>query len=273
MRQKVNAMDTGALVAQWTKAGASVEQLAGSPELKLALVNISEASVKLNTILAKFEKDGPTGEQLAGTVEDAKKAISAFNATVTTVQRFINAQQNLGDDAAKALADAAKTAADKAAADAAAAAPEIKYEIKAPEGVSVDPAFITALTPSLKKAGISNEQLQTIAEGYLQFQQGLPAAILERDLAITAKDPNLGGMRYGQTLKEVNLAIEAFGDPDFKKFVAQAGIGNRLEFVRVFQRIGEAMARAGDTPARGQPDAGAETTIAQRLYGRTKSNS
>ena len=181
--------------------------------------------------------------------------------------------QPVGDDAAKALADAAKTAADKAAADAAAAAPEIKYEIKAPEGVSVDPAFITALTPSLKKAGISNEQLQTIAEGYLQFQQGLPAAILERDLAITAKDPNLGGMRYGQTLKEVNLAIEAFGDPDFKKFVAQAGIGNRLEFVRVFQRIGEAMARAGDTPARGQPDAGAETTIAQRLYGRTKSNS
>lgn len=183
----------------------------------------------------------------------------------------------VGDDAAKALVDAAaaKTAAEKAAADAAAAAaaPEIKYEIKAPEGVSVDPAFITALTPSLKKAGISNEQLQTIAEGYLQFQQGLPAAILERDLAITAKDPTLGGMRYGQTLKEVNLAIEAFGDPDFKKFVAQAGIGNRLEFVRVFQRIGEAMARAGDTPARGQPDAGAETTIAQRLYGRTKSNS
>jgi hypothetical protein len=181
--------------------------------------------------------------------------------------------QPVGDDAAKALADAAKAAADKAAADAATAVPEVKYEIKAPEGVSVDPAFITALTPSLKKAGISNEQLQTIAEGYLQFQQGLPAAILERDLAITAKDPAIGGMRYGQTLKEVNLAIEAFGDPDFKKFVAQAGIGNRLEFVRVFQRIGEAMARAGDTPARGQPDAGAETTIAQRLYGRTKSNS
>ena len=102
-RRKVNAMDTGALVAQWTKAGASVEQLAASPEMKLALVNISEASVKLNTILAKFEKDGPTGEQLAGTVEDAKKAIVAFNSTVTTVQRFINAQQNLGDDAAKAF--------------------------------------------------------------------------------------------------------------------------------------------------------------------------
>ena len=171
----------------------------------------------------------------------------------------------VSDDAAKALADAAAAA----AADAAAApAAEVKYEIKAPDGVQIDPAFIPALTPALKKAGISPEQLQTLAEGYMAFQAGLPAQLLERDLAITAKDPTIGGMRYGQTIKEVNLAIEAFGDPDFKKFVAQAGIGNRLEFVRVFQRIGEAMARAGDGPVRGQPDAGAETTVAQRLYGR-----
>jgi paraquat-inducible protein B len=102
-RKKVNAMDTAGLVVQWTRAGLAVEQLAGSPELRQALVNMSEASAKLNTILAKFEQGGPSPEQLAGTLEDAKKAIGTFTATVTTMQRFINAQQNLGDDASKAF--------------------------------------------------------------------------------------------------------------------------------------------------------------------------
>lgn len=163
----------------------------------------------------------------------------------------------------------AATAAAKAAAEAAAAAPpaEIKYEIKPPEGVQIDPDLVPALAPALKKAGLNNEQLQTVAESFLAFQKDLPAKILARDLDITSKDPVLGGMRYAQTLKEVNIALDAFGDPEFKKFVAMAGIANRLEFVRVFQRIGEAMAKAGDSPSRGEPDAAPALTRAERMYG------
>lgn len=170
------------------------------------------------------------------------------------------------DAAGKALADAAAA---KAAADAAAAAPppEIKYEIKPPEGMQIDPELIPALAPALKKAGLTNEQLQTVADSFLEFQKGLPQRMLAKDLEVTAKDAALGGMRYGQTLKEVNIALDAFGDPEFKKFVQTAGIANRLEFVRVFQRIGEAMAKAGDTPARGEPDGAPELTRAQRMYG------
>lgn len=135
--------------------------------------------------------------------------------------------------------------------------------------MQLDTALIDSLAPALKKAGINNEQLQTIAESFIEFQKAAAPRMLASDLERTTKDPELGGMRYGQTLKEVNLAIEAFGDPDFKKFVAQSGIANRLEFVRVFQRIGEAMAKAGDTPSRGSPDVAPETTRAQRMYGGT----
>jgi hypothetical protein len=176
------------------------------------------------------------------------------------------------DAAAKALADAAaKKTADEAAAKAAESPTgipaDVKYEVKMPQGVELDPDFLPALTPALKKAGITNEQLQALAEGYTQFAESVAPRMLARDLEVTSKDKDLGGMRYAQTLKEVNIALEAFGDPDFKKFVQKAGIANRLEFVRVFQRIGEAMARAGDTPVRGEPDAAQETTRAQRLYG------
>lgn len=103
VRRKINAMDTGALVAEWTKAGASMRELASSPELKQSLVSLSAASQKLDAILAEFAKNGPTGESLAKTIEDVRGTVTAFNSTAVTVQKFINAQQNLGDDASQAL--------------------------------------------------------------------------------------------------------------------------------------------------------------------------
>ncbi len=103
VRKKINAMDTGALAAEWIKAGASVRELASSPELKQTFVSLSAASQKLDAILADYAKNGPTGASLAQTIEDMKGTINAFNTTAATAQKFINAQQNLGDDASQAL--------------------------------------------------------------------------------------------------------------------------------------------------------------------------
>jgi paraquat-inducible protein B len=102
-RKKINDMDTGALVAEWTKAGTAVQELAASAEIKQTLVNMGEASAKLNAILSGFEKDGPSPEQLSAIVAEAKQAMGSFTATAMTMQRFVNAQQHLGDDAAKAF--------------------------------------------------------------------------------------------------------------------------------------------------------------------------
>ncbi len=102
-RKKLDAMDTTALVAQWTKAGESVHQLAASAELKDTFANMNAASVKLNGILAKFDREGPSPAQLAGTLKDAREAISSFNGTVATLHNFISAQQTLGDDASQAF--------------------------------------------------------------------------------------------------------------------------------------------------------------------------
>lgn len=102
-RKKINAMDTGALVAEWTKAGASVRELASSPELKQTFASLSAASQKLDGILGEYAKNGPTGEGMARTLADVQATIGTFNTTAATVQKFINAQQNLGDDASQAL--------------------------------------------------------------------------------------------------------------------------------------------------------------------------
>lgn len=181
--------------------------------------------------------------------------------------------------AALVAAGVERVAADKLAADtaaAAAAAPET-YDIKpseaiakawAAEGRTLDPALIPALTPALKKAGVTASQFQEVAGAFLEYSQGAPAKNLERDLQTVAKDPVLGGANYGNTLAAVKVASEAFADPGYLKLMNDAGLANHPEVVRVFQRIGAAMLKAKDSPPVRGPDAAPAETRAQRMYGR-----
>jgi hypothetical protein len=191
---------------------------------------------------------------------------------------------------AKALADAAKAVADKAVTDqaladsAAAAAKALtevpdNYALDLPsaiqerwkkEGLTVDTHLITGLTPALKEAKLTNAQFNKVAAAFIELQSKLPEQMMARDMETTKADPAIGGLNYARSMEEVTVALDAFADPDFKKFVVRSGIANKLEFVRVFQRIGAAMRKAGDSPARGAPDAAPPETMAQRMYGRKK---
>lgn len=102
-RKKINAMDTGALIAEWTKAGAAVRGLVDSPELKQSFANLNAASKKLDVILADYTESGPKGADITKMLTDVRATVETFNGTALTVQKFINAQRNLGDDASQAL--------------------------------------------------------------------------------------------------------------------------------------------------------------------------
>jgi hypothetical protein len=171
---------------------------------------------------------------------------------------------------------AADAAAAKAAADQAAAAtvPET-YDIALPkpmldQGLKLDPDLLPALTPALKKAGLTQTQLQTVAESFIEFQGKLPARMLERDLQETMKDPEIGGLNYGRTQGHVNAALTVFTTPEFRTLLGRTGLANNLEFVRVFERIGKAL--GGDTAARGSPDGAPALSRAERMYGKTNPN-
>jgi len=157
---------------------------------------------------------------------------------------------------------------------AAATIPET-YDIALPKamldaGLKVNPDLLPALTPALKKAGLTQTQLQTVAESFLEFQGKLPARMLERDLEVTMKDPDIGGLNYGRTQGHVNAALTAFTTPEFRSLLNQTGLANNLEFVRVFERIGKAM--SGDSAARGSPDGAPQLSRAERMYGKTAPN-
>lgn len=146
------------------------------------------------------------------------------------------------------------------------------YDIALPkaladQGLTLDAALLPALTPALKKAGMTQQQLQTVAESFIEYQSKIPAMMLERDLAVTMKDPDVGGRNYGRTQGFINNALAAYTTPEFRSLLAKTGIANNLEFVRVFERIGRDM--SGDTAARGSPDGAPETSRADRMYGKT----
>lgn len=143
-------------------------------------------------------------------------------------------------------------------------------KVLADQGLKVDAALIPALTPALKKAGMTQQQLQTVAESFIEYQSKIPAMMLERDLAVTMKDPQIGGLNYGRTQGLVNSALAAYTTPEFRTLLAQTGLANNLEFVRVFERIGRDM--SGDAPARGSPDGAPQLSRAERMYGKTAPN-
>lgn len=110
-RKKINAMDTAALTAEWTKAGTAVRELAASSELRQSFASLNAASQKLDAILTEFAANGPKGADMAKALEDVRATVATFNGTALTVQKFINAQQSLGDDASQALVKLGEAAA------------------------------------------------------------------------------------------------------------------------------------------------------------------
>ena len=102
-RRKLAPVDAGALVAEWTKAGSALGELAASPELRQTLASLGSASEKLDAILSDYAANGPKGGDMALALAEVRTTVMTFNATAATMQKFVNAQQSLGDDASQAF--------------------------------------------------------------------------------------------------------------------------------------------------------------------------
>lgn len=109
-RVKLDAADVTGLVAQWKQAGASVQAIATSDQLKQTLSNLGAASKSLNDILGKLDRDG-TAAQLGDTLAQARQAIATFTSTASTLQNFVRSQRDLGYNASQAFARLAEAAA------------------------------------------------------------------------------------------------------------------------------------------------------------------
>lgn len=134
--------------------------------------------------------------------------------------------------------------------------------------MKLDEHLIAGMTPVFKELKLTNEAAQQLADAVMRIQADLPKRMLARDLEVTMKDKELGGLNYGRTVGFVNAALTAFTDAPFRQFLEKSGIANRLEFVRVFERIGRAV--SSDAPSAGTPRSASSESVADRIYSRTQ---
>lgn len=111
-RRQVNGLDLAAVSRSWTEAGASVGRLASSPEVAETIRNLNGAVAEVRAALARV--DGavtPTAEQLRETLAAAERAMTALGATAAEMKAFVTAQDGVGEEAARAIAQVAAAAA------------------------------------------------------------------------------------------------------------------------------------------------------------------
>lgn len=110
-RRQINAIDVAGISREWTEAGRAVRELAGGPETKAIIADVSSVLKRLDGTMAELEKAvGPGAKELDATLKDARAAIADFGEMAVMLKRFVAAQQNLGDDASKALRRLAEAA-------------------------------------------------------------------------------------------------------------------------------------------------------------------
>ena len=169
---------------------------------------------------------------------------------------------------AEATADPAKPAEPTKAV----AAPVIPETYTLPEikdgngkAIALNPELLSTMAPAFKATGLNQDAVNGLVKTFIDYQTtALPKQMLARDLEVTMKDPELGGMNWGKTQGAVNEALGAFTTPEFRQKLERWGIANDLEFVRVFASIGRAM--RGDVAVRGSPSTVSDESMADRMY-------
>jgi paraquat-inducible protein B len=97
--QKLQGFDTARLSEHWVKTADAIQAMVSDPEIKQAFVNLNTTGGDLRALIARLDAQvQPTSDKLAQTLLEAQKALVAFNAASTSAQRFIAAQNGIGED-------------------------------------------------------------------------------------------------------------------------------------------------------------------------------
>lgn len=148
-------------------------------------------------------------------------------------------------------------------------APE-KYEFQAPEGVELDAQAIAEFEPIAREMNLTNEQAQKLVElqtTIVQKQMQQWDQTVESWVSEIKSDKEIGGQALPQNIALAQRAITEFGTPELKAALDATRMGNHPELVRVFARIGKAMAE--DTFVGSNKPSNSNKSAAEILYGKS----
>lgn len=124
-----------------------------------------------------------------------------------------------------------------------------KYELKLPKESLLKPETVDEIISYAKEKGLSNEQAQdllekqsnSVAEFHQNQLQEFNKLTNETWVEQAVADKEIGGEKLAEHAELAKRVVNKFGTPEFKKILSE-GYGNHPEIVRIFARIGRAMA-------------------------------
>lgn len=127
-------------------------------------------------------------------------------------------------------------------------APE-KYDLKLPSGSLLEKSAVERIASYAKERGLSQEDAQSLLEresqavsGFAEAQRAELEGKVESWKQEVEDDKEIGGAAFKQNVELAHRVLARYGSPSLRQALNETGLGNHPELVRVFVRIGKAMA-------------------------------
>lgn len=148
-----------------------------------------------------------------------------------------------------------------------------------PDGIDIDVDLLNAFRPAAAELGITQDQAQALVNFYAAQVEGLAgrmgeaaqfaqSEVMDKDRAEWIKssrsDSEIGGVRHQQAVSVAQGALRSLGTPELVSVLAETGLGDHPEIIRLFYRIGT---KIGEDPLMTGGGGHAPTSLADLFYG------
>lgn len=123
------------------------------------------------------------------------------------------------------------------------------YTLKLPDGSLLDAAHLERTAAFAKERGLSNEDAQKVLERdhatVVAFIEGQKQAMVKKSeewVQFSKADKEIGGEAFAKNAELAKRVLEKYGTESLRKTLDETGYGNHPELLRVFARVGKAMA-------------------------------
>lgn len=155
---------------------------------------------------------------------------------------------------------------------------EVVYDLKLPEGSSLDATYLEHAKSTAKELGLTPEAAQKLVERdsamqskFMEAKQAEWTQHVTQWAEQVKADKEIGGERFNAAITDARTALDRFGTPEFKQMLNQSGYGNHPELIRMMSKIGAAMRE--DKVVQGNQPARDNKSMAELLYPSMANNS
>lgn len=145
---------------------------------------------------------------------------------------------------------------------------EVKYELKAPEGVKLPEGHVEKTVAYAKANGLTPVQAQALLDRDAALAPGgsLFKARNEAWKTLAYADKEVGGTKFEESVKLAEDSLSKYGDDEFRGFLKEHGLSHHPAAVRFFSRVGRDL--QSDRHVKGDKPTQPALTPVEQFYGK-----